>query len=453
MASDTERRGAGHADLLIAHGTIVTMDDDKTIYPDGYIIVRNGVITEIGNYSQEVESAVNPEQRIDATGTLVIPGLINTHTHAAMTLFRGMADDLDLDDWLQNHIFPAEAKYINPKSVRLGTELAIAEMLLSGTTTFNDMYFYEEIVARTAEAAGMRAVVGECLLDFPTPNCKTPEEELKYTEELIVKWKGHPLVSVAVSPHSIYACSADMLRSARALADKHGVLYHIHVAETVKEFDDCMKEHGKTPVEYLEELGTLDERTVAAHCVHLAERDIGILADKQVKVAHLAGSNLKLASGIPPITKMLAGGVRIGIGTDGAASNNNLDMFEEMDLTAKIHKVTDMDPKAVDAYTVLRMATIDAANALGLGHMIGSLEEGKKADISIVNANKPHMVPLYNPVSQLIYAAEGGDVRDVVVNGRIVVRNGEVLTLDVEELMEKVQRLADKIQQDRRNES
>jgi 5-methylthioadenosine/S-adenosylhomocysteine deaminase len=289
--------------------------------------------------------------------------------------------------------------------------------------------------------------VGECLLDFPTPNCKTPAKGLEYTEALIRKWKDHPLISVAVSPHSIYACSADVLTSARALADKYGVMYHIHLAETAKEFEECMKEHGRTPAAYLEQLETLNERTVAAHGVHLTEQDIGILAKKKVKVAHLAGSNLKLASGIPPITKMLSRGVCIGIGTDGAASNNNLDMFGEMDLTAKIHKVTDMDPKAADAYTVLRMATVDAAEALGLGHMIGSLAQGKKADICIVDARKPHMVPLYNPVSQLIYAAECGDVRDVVVNGRVVVRNREVLTLDVQALMEKMQQLADEIQQ------
>jgi 5-methylthioadenosine/S-adenosylhomocysteine deaminase len=448
MAANSEQPVGGRADLLVVHGTVVTMDEEESIYEDGYITVKEGVITDIGNYSEAVEAAAKPVQCIDAAGTLVIPGLINAHTHAAMTLFRGMADDLDLNDWLQNHIFPAEAKYINERHVRLGTELAIAEMLLSGTTTFNDMYFFEETVARAAESAGMRAVVGECLFDFPAPNCKTPEAGLRYSEALIQKWKDHPLVTPAVSPHSLYACSAKLLKSARALADKYDVPYHLHVAETVKESDDCMRQHGKTPVEYLEALGVLNERTVAAHCVHVTERDIAILAEKKVKVAHLAASNLKLASGIPPITELLADGICIGMGTDGAASNNNLDMFEEMDLTAKIHKVVDMNPTSADARTVLRMATVGAADALGLGHMIGSLEKGKKADISIIDGRQPHMVPLYHPLSQLVYAAEGGDVRDVVVNGRIVVRNRILLTMDAEDLMNKVQRLADKIQKE-----
>ena len=294
----------------------------------------------------------------------------------------------------------------------------------------------------------MRAVVGECLFDFPAPNCKTPEAGLRYSEALIRKWKDHPLVTPAVTPHSLYACSAELLRSARALADKYGVLYHLHVAETAKESDDCMRQHGRRPVGYLEELGVLNGRTLAAHCVHVTDRDIAVLAERKVKVAHLAASNLKLASGVADITKMLAGGLCIGMGTDGAASNNNLDMFEEMDLTAKIHKVIDMDPKSADAHTVLRMATVEAANALGLGHMIGSLEKGKKADIGIVEGRQPHMVPLYHPVSQLVYAAEGGDVRDVVVNGRIVVRNREVLTLNVGAVMEKVQRIADNIKKE-----
>jgi 5-methylthioadenosine/S-adenosylhomocysteine deaminase len=428
------------------------MDNNNAIYPDGYIIVKDSVITHIGRYSKEIESSIQAKQRIDATGMLVIPGLINTHTHAAMTLFRGMADDLELNNWLQNYIWPAEAKYINPKTVRLGTQLAIAGMLLSGTTTFNDMYFFEEIVAQTAKAMGMRAIVGEGLLGFATPSCKTPVKGLQYTEQLILKWKGDPLVNVAVAPHAPYTCSADVLTSARALADKYDVMCHIHVAETVKEIDDCRKQHGITPVEYLESLGILNERTIAAHCVHLTARDISILAEKQVKVAHNPGSNLKLASGISPVMDMLERGVCIGLGTDGAASNNDLNMFEEMDLTAKIHKVTNLDPTAVDAYSVFRMATIDAAHALGLGHVIGSLEKGKKADICMIDGRKPHLLPLYNPISQLVYAADGGDVKDVVIDGRIVVRNRKILTLNIENLLNKVQLLANTIQHNKRNE-
>ena len=438
-------------DILIVHGAVITMDCNKSIYPDGYVIITDSVITDVGAYSKAIE-LVKAKQRIDATGKLVIPGLINTHTHAAMTLFRGLADDLELNDWLQNYIWPAEAKFINPKTVRLGTELAISEMLLSGTTTFNDMYFFEDIVAQTAKAMGIRVMVGECLLNFPTPNCKTPEEGLKYTEELIQKWKDDPLVSVAVAPHTPYTCSAALLKSARALADKYGVMYHIHLAETAKEVDDCRKRHKMTPVEYLRNLEILNERTIAAHCVHLTSRDISILAERKVKIAHNPGSNLKLASGIAPIMDMLNKGLCIGLGTDGAASNNDLNMFEEIDLTAKIHKVTNLDPTAVNAYSVLRMATIDAANVLGLGHLIGSLEKGKMADICLIDGRKFHLVPLYNPISQLVYAADGSDVSDVLVNGRIVVRNGHILTLNKEDLIKKVQLLADKIRNNRRIE-
>ena len=438
------------ADILIVHGTVVTMDFNKSIYPDGYIIIKDSVITDVGTYRKEIES-VKAKQRIDATGKLVIPGLINTHTHAAMTLFRGLADDLELNDWLQNYIWPAEAKFINPETIHLGTELASAEMLLSGTTTFNDMYFFEDIVAQTAKAMGIRVTVGEGLLDFPTPNCKTPEEGLKYAEALIQKWKDDPLVSVAVAPHSPYTCSPSLLKSARALAGKYGVMCHIYLAETTKEVNDCRTKHGMTPVEYLDNLGILNERTIAAHCVHLTNRDISILKEKKVKISHNPGSNLKLASGIAPIMDMQDKGLCIGLGTDGAASNNDLNMFEEMDLTAKIHKAVNLDPAAMDAWLVLRMATIDAANVLGLGHLIGSLEIGKLADICIIDGRKFHLVPLYNPVSQLVYAADGCDVSDVVVNGRIVVRNRNILTVNKEDLIKKVQLLANKIRNNRGN--
>ncbi|MCK5849467.1 MAG: amidohydrolase [Kiritimatiellae bacterium] len=435
-------------DVLIVHGTIITMDRNKSIYPDGYIVITDSVITDVGVYDKSVE-LVKAKQRIDATGKLIIPGLINTHTHAAMTLFRGLADDLELNDWLQNHIWPAEAKFINSKTVRLGTQLAIAEMLLSGTTTFNDMYFFEDVVARTAREIGMRVVIGEGLIDFPTPNCKTPEEGLKYVEKLILKWRGDPLVNVAVAPHSPYTCSLSLLKSARALADKYGLMCHIHLAETVKEVNDCQKKHGMTPVEYLEKSGILNEHTIAAHCVHLTSRDISILAEKKVKIAHNPGSNLKLASGIAPVVDMLDKGLCIGLGTDGSASNNDLNMFEEIDLTAKIHKVTRLDPTAVAAYSVLRMATIDAANALGLGDLIGSLEKGKRADICLIDSRKFHLVPLYNPISQLVYAVDGSDVNDVLINGRVVVRDRRILGLNKENLIKEVQLFADKMRKNR----
>ncbi len=420
-------------DLLIRNGTILTMDPENTVFEKGIIGIHGDKISFIGSNE---DKGFHAKQIIDAKGGLVLPGLINGHTHAAMSLFRGLADDLPLMEWLNNYIFPAEKK-LDSDFVFTGTLLACAEMILSGTTTFCDMYLFEEEVARAAKQAGMRSLVGEVLYDFESPNYGPVENGLRYTEDLIQAWQGDPLVSIAVEPHTLFTCSPELLSASHELATKYGVPLIIHVAETRNEVDDVKKRYGKRPIEHLHSLGILGPHLIADHCVHLQEKEIQLLADNQVKVIHNPESNMKLASGIAPIPDMLAKQVTVGLGTDGCASNNNLDLFAEMDTAAKLHKIGTMDTTVMDASTVLRMATIEGARALGLGDMVGSLEFGRKADIIIVDTNKPHLTPLYNPISHLVYAARGNDVSHSIINGRLVMEDRRLLTLDLFEIMEK----------------
>lgn len=431
-------------DVLIVNGTIVSMDSNRTILEPGTVAIKDGKIVAaetIGSPRSELKA----KETIDATGKLVMPGLINTHTHAAMTIFRGYADDLPLMEWLQNYIWPAEAKYINADTVRLGTQLAAVEMIRSGTTTFNDMYFFEDEVAKAAKEIGIRAVVGEGLLDFPTPNKKTASEGLDYTEMLIKKWRNDPLITVAVAPHSPYTCSAELLKSAKNLSDKYGVPLHIHVSETEQELNDSRNKHGLTPFEYLDSLGFLGDNVIAAHSVHLTANDIQLIAARKVGVSHNPESNMKLASGVAPIPELLNAGAKIGLGTDGAASNNDLNMFEEMDTTAKLHKVFRKNSSVVDAKSVVEMATIGGARVLGLEKEIGSIEEGKRADVIIIDLDKPHLTPMYNPYSQIVYAVDGADVETVIIEGRIVMRDHKILTVDEEKIIQDMQALAAKI--------
>jgi 5-methylthioadenosine/S-adenosylhomocysteine deaminase len=421
-------------DLLIRNGTILTMDPENTIFEKGSIGIQGDTISFIGTNE---DKGFQAKQIIDAKGGLVLPGLINGHTHAAMSLFRGLADDLPLMEWLNNYIFPAE-KRLDSDFVFTGTLLACAEMILSGTTTFCDMYLFEEEVARAAKQAGMRSLVGEVLYDFESPNYGPVEKGLRYTEDLIQTWEGDPLVSIAVEPHTLFTCSPELLSACHELAIKYDVPLIIHVAETRNEVDDLNKRYGKRPIEHLDSLGVLGPHLIAVHCVHLQENEIQLLADKQVKVIHNPESNMKLASGIAPIPDMLAKQVIVGLGTDGCASNNNLDLFAEMDIAAKLHKINTMDTTVMDALTVLRMATIQGAKALDLGDIVGSIELGKKADIIIVDTNKPHLTPLYNPISHLVYAARGNDVSHSIINGRLVMEERRLLTLDFSEIVEKV---------------
>ncbi len=418
-----------NVDIIIQNGTILTMDENNTILENGLLAIRKDRISYIGNRPPDSPPAA---KIIDAEGGLILPGLVNGHTHAAMTLFRGLADDLPLMDWLNNYIFPVESR-MDAQFVYTGTLLALAEMILSGTTTFCDMYLFEEKVAQAAKTVGVRCLVGEVLYDFPSPNYGPIEKGFEYTESLIREWKNDPLVSIAVEPHSLYTCSPELLKASNEMALQHQVPLIIHVAETLSEVTQIKEKHSKTPVEYLDFLGMLGPHLIADHCVHLTASDIRSLATHGVAVVHNPKSNMKLASGIAPVPEMLARGVIVGLGTDGCASNNSLDLFSEMDTAAKLHKVHVMDPTVMDALSVLRMATIHGATVLGLGDITGSLEVGKKADVIVIDTQKPHLTPLYYPISHLVYAANGTDVKHSIINGNIVMEDRKLLTLDLPE--------------------
>ncbi len=429
-------------DLLIKNGLILTMNTDMKIIENGAVRVRDGVIIAVGN-PEDTSSSI-PTREIDAQGGIIMPGLVNSHTHAAMTLFRGLADDLPLMVWLHDHIFPAESR-ITADMVYRGALLACAEMLLSGTTCFCDMYLFEEEVARAADQAGMRAVVGEVLYDFPSPCYGPLDKGFEYVNTMMAKWENHPLITVAVEPHATYTCAPELLTRAADLARTRKVPFVIHVAETSNEVNLIEEKYGKTPVQFLADLGVLSPNVVACHCVHLTQEDRALLEKFNVKMAHCPESNMKLASGVAPIPVLLAEGICVSLGTDGCASNNDLDLFGEMNSAAKLHKVFSMNPEAVDAKTALKMTTINGAKALGLERQIGSLEVGKQGDIIVVDTQAPHMVPMYNPYSQLVYAARGSDVTTTIVNGRVLMENRKLVTLDVDKIMDDVRILAKEI--------
>ena len=417
-------------DMVIQNGTVLTMDDRNTVLDNGFVGIQTGRISHLGSGS----TPCNAHRIIDADGGLIMPGLVNAHTHAAMSLFRGLADDLPLMDWLNQYIFPAEQK-MDADFVFTGTLLACAEMILSGTTTFCDMYLFEDEVARAAHQAGMRCLVGEVLYDFPSPNYGPIEAGLAYAERLIQKWRDGPLVSVAVEPHSLYTCSPELLVKTHELAEKHDVPLIIHLAESVAENDEVVKRYGQRPVAHLSSLGLLTPRLIADHVVHVDSAEMDLLARTGVRVVHNPESNLKLASGISPVSELIARRIPVGLGTDGCASNNNLDLFGEMDTAAKLAKVNTLDPTVLNAETVLRMATIEGARVLGLADRIGSLEIGKQADVIVLDTRKPHLTPMYNPYSHLVYAATGHDVCHAIIAGRIVMENRRLLTLDVTEVL------------------
>ena len=426
------------ADIIIKNGTVLTVDSKNSIFETGFLCIRGDSISKIGTGTP---TSVTAEKIIDARGGLILPGLVNCHTHAAMSLFRGLADDLPLMEWLNNYIFPAE-RHMDAEFVYTGTLLALAEMILSGTTTFCDMYLFEDQVARAARKAGVRCLVGEVLYDFPSPNYGPVEKGLEYTESLIQKWQKDPLVSIAVEPHSLFTCSPELLTASNELALKYKVPVIIHVAETLTEVSEIKEKYGKTPVKYLDSLGLLGPHLIADHCVHIDDADIKILADHGVKVVHNPESNMKLASGIAPIPQMLSQGVTVGLGTDGCASNNNLDLFSEMDTAAKLHKVNSLDPTVMDALSVLKMATIHGARVLGLEDVTGSLEVGKKADVIVIDTHKPHLTPMYNAASHLVYAARGNDVIHSIINGQPVMEDRKLLTLDIAEIITRAREIS-----------
>ena len=425
-------------DTVIHNCTIITVDPDFDIIKHGIICIKDGRLERISAKAHEQELPDSKEV-IDAKGGIVLPGLVNTHTHLPMTLFRGLADDLPLNIWLNEHIFPAEKENINPKSVRYGTLLACSEMLLSGTTTCCDGYFLEEIVAEAVNDSGMRAVLGHGVIDFPAPGVADPSENIKTAVAFVKKWLGvSPNIIPSIFCHSPYTCSTRTLKDAKTAADNEGLLFQIHVSETKQELNQIQSEHRMTPVEYLDSIGILDANTLLAHCVWIDDHDIEIIAKQNAKISHNPESNMKLAAGVAPVPRFLDSGITVGLGTDGCASNNNLDLFQEMDTTAKLHKVISHDPTVMDAKSVIIMATIGGAKAIGLGNEIGSIEVGKQADLIIIDTDKPHLTPLYNPVSHIVYAASGSDVRDVLVAGEFLVRNRKLLTLDLDETLERV---------------
>lgn len=417
------------------------MNAGMEIIENGYIRIKSGKIESIGpmeglrmeNTSGEVE---------DMGGMLIMPGFVNTHTHVPMTLLRGYADDLPLHRWLTEYIFPAEARSMTPEHVRIAARLAFVEMIKSGTTCFNDMYFFEDVIAEEAKAAGIRGVMNESLIDFPTVSFKSVEEGLARSERLIRDWEGDALIHPSVTVHAPYTCSKDTLQRAKRLADKESVLLQIHVAETRKEVEDIKARTGMPPAEYLYSIGLLDSNVIAAHCVWLNEKEVGLLAETGTSVGHCPKSNLKLASGIADTDAYMKAGITVGIGTDGAASNNTLDMVEEMRFAALLPKAVHYDPEAVNAATTLRMATIDGAKAVGLGDITGSLEVGKRADLIAVNMNASNMQPVYNEYSAVVYAMNSKNIRSSMVNGEWIMHNREILRIDKEQAIENLKSIA-----------
>lgn len=432
------------ADWLIRGGTVVCMDAPGRVLEAGAVAVAGNRIVAVGP-DAEISARFQAAQTLDATGKIVMPGLINAHTHVPMVLFRGIADDLALMEWLQKYIFPAEAKNVDEEFVRWGTRLGCLEMIQGGTTTYVDMYYFEDAIAEETARAGMRAILGETVLDFPAPDNKTWDAALAYTEKFLRRWKGHALITPAVAPHAPYTVSAEHLKQAHALARNHDVPMLIHLAETEAEVKQVRAKHGKTPVAYLDGLGVLDRRVIAAHVVWPTEEEITTLAARGVGVGHCPQSNMKLASGTSPVPRMLKAGVAVGLGTDGAASNNDLSMWEEMDTAAKLHKLIAKDPTVLSAREALELATIRGARAVHLEKEIGSLEVGKRADVLVVRTDRAHQTPAYNVYSQLVYATKAGDVETVMIDGKIVMRDRRVLTLDEKVIIAKAGEYRDRI--------
>lgn len=431
-------------DLFIRGGTVVTMDADFRVIDDGAIAIDGKTITAVGKRA-DLEACAAGARKIEAGGTIVMPGMINGHAHAAMSLFRGVAEDHSLDDWLQKYIFPAEARNVTEDFVFWGTRLGVLEMLRGGVTTYADMYYFEDVVARVTKEAGMRGVLGETILDFPSPDHKTPAGALVYTEKFIERWKGDALISAGVAPHSMYTLSTENLKATAALARKHGAPILIHVAEAPFESEMSQRKYGLTPVAYLESIGLLGPDVIAAHTVWLNDDDMATLKRRNVGCIHNPSSNMKLASGVMRVVDLLSAGQPVGLATDSAASNNNQDLFQEMNIAAKLQKVTRMDPRALPARQVVEMATIGGARSLHLEKKIGSIEVGKEADIVLIGTAATHATPMYNVYSQLVYALNAHDVRSVVIAGKIVMEDRVMLTMDKSEILAKAHEYQRKI--------
>jgi 5-methylthioadenosine/S-adenosylhomocysteine deaminase len=435
--------GPRRVSLILTGGTVITMDAGHRILTPGAIAIEGSAIAAVGSPAEIAAGFAGDV--IDTTGDIVLPGLVNTHGHAPMVLYRGLADDLALMDWLQKYIFPAEAKTVSPEMVRIGTRLAALEMIQSGTTTFTDMYYFEEEIAAATRDAGLRGVLGQTIIRFPVADARSPAESLARAEAFIKTFRGDPLITPAVAPHSAYTLDRDTLLACHDLAVKYGVPMLVHVAETEDEVKIIREASTLTPVGYLESIGFWAPRTVVAHGVWVNDADIAILKARHIGVSHNPESNMKLASGVAPLPKYLAAGVALGLGTDGAASNNDLDMFEAMRQAAFLHKLESRDPRAVPAPVALELATVGGARALGLEAQIGSLEPSKRADVIIVGTSRARQTPLYDPVSQLVYATHGDDVKTTIVNGRVLMRDRRVLSLDEPHVLEEARQFSVKV--------
>ena len=430
--------------LVITNGIVVTMDGDRRILAPGAVAIDGARIAAVDR-AEVVAAGYRGRDTIDASGAVIAPGLVNAHTHVPMVLYRGLADDLALMEWLQKYIFPAEAKTVSPAFVAAGTRLAAAEMIRSGTTTYADMYYFEEEIGRATKRAGLRAVLGQTVIQFPVADAKTPEETLARTERFVKEFARDPLITPAIAPHSMYTLDEDMLRRCRALADKYAIPVLIHLAETEEEMKISAEKHRMTPAAWLDSLGFWKPGTLAAHGVWLTPADLDILRRASVGVAHNPESKMKLASGIAPVPAMRKAGLPVGLGTDGAASNNDLDMFEAMRQAAFLHKVGSKDPRVLPAGDALAMATIEGARALNMADRIGSLEPGKQADVIVVEMTALRQTPLYDPVSHLVYATHGDDVRTTIVDGKVLMRDRRLLTLDVNSVIAEARTIAEQV--------
>lgn len=417
-------------DLLITGGAVVTMDGERQVFDNGFVAIRDGRIVDVGDAADLKTKSYRTKQTIDARGKVVLPGLVNAHTHIPMVLFRGIADDLNLQDWLTKFIFPAEAKNVTREFVVAGTQLGLAEMIRGGITTYADMYYFEDAIAEETKRAGVRAVLGETVIDFPVADNKTWAEAMSYTERFLKRWKGDSLITAAIAPHAPYTVSTEHLNEVRALAEKLDAPILTHLAEAPTETEFMAKTYNARPAGYLERINFLSPRLLAAHVVHVNDEEIAILKRREVGIAHCPQSNMKLASGTAPVPAMLKAGLRLGLGTDGAAANHDLSLWEEIDSAAKLHKLISGDPTAVPARDALAMATIGGARALHMEKDIGSIENGKRADLILVDLDSTHLTPIYNYFSHLVYAVKASDVSDTIVNGRVLMRNRRLLTIN-----------------------
>lgn len=429
-------------DVILEGGTLLSMVDGESPVPNARILIKGDRILDIQSSDAPGEPAPGAEI-IQAGKGLIMPGLVNAHTHTAMTLFRGLADDLPLKQWLFEKIFPSEATHINEENVYWGVLLGCLEMIASGTTTFSDGYFLQDHTMRAVQESGLRALVAQGIIDFPAPGLADPKENLNRGREFFLKWRGFSdRIYPGLFCHSPITCSGNTLQGAMEISEEFSSPLQIHLSETADEVSEMMNRTGERPASYLHRLGLLTRNLIAVHAIHLSPEEMDLLCHGGVRVVHTPESNMKLASGICRAWEMIGRGLHLGLGTDGCASNNNLDLFQEMDCAAKLQKVYNMEPTHMDAETVLKMATSEGARVLGLDGEIGTIEKGKKADLIVVDMNSPHLAPLYNPVSNMVYSASGADVKDVVVNGKILMKDRAFQTLDPTEIMERVREIA-----------